>query len=683
MEEKTEEKGKILVVGSEPELADMVRKAIDGPFEVLYASNRNEGLDKARKEIPDAIVLGYLEPRGAAFELHNKLRGGWITRNIPLLVVDIDSSERARKGWTREEGMQMDADNYVAISEEDTTAISELFGPRRLREKLKTSLRERVNVLKETVLDPDTFCVTWEQVAGRGAFEMQQEIIIENAAKAAKSGRIHGISVTDNPGGNPAISTEMLCAEIKKLGIEPLVHIAGRDKNRNEIESMLYGLAAAGVRNLLVLTGDYPASGGFSGRSKPVFDLDPIHTLQLIGMMNAGLEHEVMRKKVTLARTDFFAGVSVSPFKRLEAELMGQYYKLRKKIEAGANFIIPQVGYDARKLHELLQWLKVHGYDVPVFANIYVLPYGIAKSMNANQIPGCVVTDKLLAELAEVAKAEDKGKSARLLRAAKTYAIAKGMGCAGAHIGGFGVSNETIEYIVDKGEELAPNWQDLVAEFDYPQSNSFYFFEKDSGTGLNLDKPTSRRLRPSIRALGKPWVPLIYRFSRLAHVLLFNPDNPLFRLLQPVAEFIDSSASLKKTFGYFEHLVKVALFGCQNCGDCALFDVAFLCPMSQCPKNQRNGPCGGSLDGWCEVYPNERQCIWVKAYERLKAYREEDEIGTNVAPPCNWDLFETPSWLNFYLGRDHTAKKLGIKPPQDKSSLKEPGVAKSEAPASA
>ena len=74
----------------------------------------------------------------------------------------------------------------------------------------------------------------------------------------------------------------MFCAEIKKLGIEPLVHFALRDKNRNECESLLHGLTALGVRNLLILTGDYPASTGFKGKGKPVFDLDSVQALQLI-----------------------------------------------------------------------------------------------------------------------------------------------------------------------------------------------------------------------------------------------------------------------------------------------------------------------------------------------------------------------------------------------------------------
>ena len=667
---KRSETDKILVVSNAPDLVEMVKEAIGGSLEVTYASNQQEGLEKARKEIPDIIVLGYIEPQGTAFELHRKLGEGWITKNIPLLVVDVGSLDHSRSVLSMEEGLQIEADEYISLSDrEGHVAVSQLAEPiARLRERLSTRLRERVNTVKEAILDPDTFCITWEQIPGRGAFEMQQEELIENARRAASRGRIHAVSVTDNPGGNPAISTEILCTEVRKLGIEPLVHLAFRDKNRNQCESLLYGLAALGVRNLLLLTGDYPSSGGFKGRSKPVFDLDSVHGLQLVEIMNSGMEHKVMGRKTTLAPTDFFAGACVSPFKQSEAELMGQYYKLKKKIEAGAKFITTQLGYDARKFHELLLWLKVHGYNIPVLANIYILPYGAAKTMNANQIPGCIVTDKLLAEIAEERKAEDKGRSARLLRAAKMYALAKGMGYAGAHIGGYGTTCEMVEYVIERGGELAPNWQDLVAEFDYPQTNGFYFFERDPKTGLNLNIPAAR----SAKAARPP----IYEFSRLAHVLLFNPKSIIFKALRPVAKLTDSSPALKSAFGSFEHLSKVALFECTNCGDCGLFDAAFLCPMSQCPKNQRNGPCGGSYDGWCEVYPNERKCIWVKAYERLKAHKEEDEIGDYIVPPCDWELMETSSWLNFYLGRDHSAKRLGIKPPPDKHLLEEPDVAK-------
>ena len=659
MEESKEDK--ILVISSETDFVDMVKEAVGSSLEVMYADNQQQGIEMARKELPDMIALGYIEPRGSAFNLHRQLKEGWITKHIPLLIVDTNPRDPARRVLTMEEGMQIEADEFISLAGSDERdVVSQLAEPIvKLREKLHTRLRERANTVKDAILRPDVFCVTWEQIPGRGAFEMQQEELIENARRAATRGKIHAVSVTDNPGGNPAISTEILCTEVKKLGIEPLVHLAFRDKNRNQCESLLYGLAALGVRNLLLLTGDYPSSGGFEGRSKPVFDLDSVHGLQLVEMMNNGMEHETLGRTTTLAPTDFFAGAAVSPFKQSEPELLGQYYKLKKKIEAGAKFLITQVGYDARKYHELLQWLKLNNYNIPVLANIYILPYGAARTMNANQIPGCVVTDKLLAELQEERGAKDKGRSARLDRAAKMYAISKGMGCAGAHIGGHGATYEMVEYIIDKGEELTPNWKDLVAEFDYPQKNGFYFYRKDTKTNLNTTQPT--------RKTAKAARPPVYLLSRMAHATIFNPDSIVFKAMRPFAKYIDSVNKLKSPFGSMEHIIKVALFDCMNCGDCSLFDVAFLCPMSQCPKNQRNGPCGGSYEGFCEVHP-DRKCVWVKAYERLRGHKEEDSIGEYIVPPCNWELTHTSSWLNFYQGRDHSAKRLGIKPPQKKDS---------------
>lgn len=521
--------------------------------------------------------------------------------------------------------------------------------------------KENKNTFKEAILNPDTFSITWEQIPGRGAFESQQLQVIENARKAQVGGKVNAVSIGDNPGGNPAISAFLLCTEIKKLGIEPLVHFALRDKNRNDCESLLYGLSVLDVKNLLILTGDYPSNAGFQGKSKPVFDLDSVHGLQLVEAMNRGLEYESSGKKITLSPADFFAGAAVSPFKQSEPEIMGQYSKLKKKIIAGAKFLITQVGYDARKLDELLLWLNMNGYNTPVLANIYVLTSATGRVMNANQIPGCVVTDKLLAQLDEERKDKDKGRFARLDRAAKMYAIARGIGYSGAHIGGVNVTYDMVEYIINKGETLSSRWQELIKEFDFPQQDGFYLFEKNEKTGLN-----SKSLAPCLVKASRP---LIYTLSRMAHATVFNPDTIIFKALKPAAKSIDDGVKMKSILGAFEHLNKVLLFNCQKCGDCALSDIAFFCPMSQCPKGQRNGPCGGSYEGWCEVHPN-RKCIWVKAYQRLKKVNNKDINTDCIVPPCDWELEQTSSWLNFYMGRDHTAKRLGIKPPEKKTNDK-------------
>lgn len=514
------------------------------------------------------------------------------------------------------------------------------------------------NKFKSALISKDTFCITWEQVPGRGASEKERETILQNSELAARGGRIHAISVTDSPGGSPTFSSGTLGIEIRKLGIESLVHLAMRDKNRNEIESLLYGLAAVNVRNLLVISGDYPARDGFEGRAHPVFDLDPTHVMQLIDRMNHGLKYESTGKTITLAPTDFFGGVAVSPFKQLESELMCQYYKLDKKIRGGAGFVINQVGYDARKAQELIFWLKDKGYAIPALANIYALSYPAAKLMNENKIPGCVVTDKLLAQLEEERKAPDKGKSARLLRAAKMYAIARGLGYRGAHFGGHGMTYDNMEYILQKGEELYPKWPELVAEFDYPQSDGCYLYEKDTRTGLNSDRQSIRSLKGR-----KNW---LAGLSRFVHQVFFDPQHPLFKPSQKVFQIIDGSNWMRQTFVFMEHQGKSVFFDCLHCGDCSLFDTGYLCTTSQCPKGERVGPCGGSFQGWCEVYPGKRQCVWVRSYTRLKAYHDEDKLCTFVIPPRDWELWQTSSWINFYMGRDHTAKRLGVNPPVKK-----------------
>ncbi len=509
------------------------------------------------------------------------------------------------------------------------------------------------NGFKKSLLDPQTFSVTWELVPGRGAREKAQENALAAAVQAAKGGRIHALTITDNPGGNPAILADFLGGEILRLGIEPLVHFTCKDKNRNQIESELYALDRAGVRNLLVMSGDYPATG-FRGRPEPVFDLDPIHTLDLIAEMNRGLEYPGPRGTIRHQPSDFFSGAAVSPFKATEAEQMVQYFKLRKKLAAGARFVVTQLGYDARKFHEVLQFMHLNGLDVPLMGNIYVLTFGAAKLMNQNRIPGCVVTDKLLAQIERERTGSDQGAKARLLRAARMYAVMKGMGFSGVHIGGHNLRYEEVEEVIAEGESLFPVWPELITHFDDPQPGGFYLYERDPRTGLNTESPTDRTERPLDAPVG-----ISYPSSRLFHRLLFEPEKNLFGAMSSICRRVEGTR-MEDLFHKLEHLSKVLLFDCHDCGDCALVDVAYKCPMSRCPKHQRNGACGGSLNGWCEVHPGRKRCIYVEAYARLKHYGEESLLDGGVVPPCNWDFYQTSSWINFYLGRDHTARRLGI-----------------------
>ena len=139
----------------------------------------------------------------------------------------------------------------------------------------------------------------------------------------------------------------------------------------------------------------------------------------------------------------------------------------------------------------------------------------------------------------------------------------------------------------------------------------------------------------------------------MVHARAFEPGTRGFDTWKRAYGRLDHSR-LEKPVHVLEQAVKVPMFDCRDCGDCSLPDIAYLCPESHCQKNQRNGPCGGTRDGLCEVYDSE--CIWSQAYERLKAYGEEESMLDGPVVVKDNALAGTSAWANTFLGRDHSAK---------------------------
>jgi methylenetetrahydrofolate reductase (NADPH) len=489
------------------------------------------------------------------------------------------------------------------------------------------------------------FVYTLELVPGRASRGKTQDEVLRTAEQAAKGRLITAVSLTDNPGGHPTLFPDVIGLEICRLGIDPIIHFTCKDKNRNQIESILYELDRIGVRNLLVMTGDYPRYG-FEGQAKPVCDLDSVQAIRLISRMNQGLELDGRAPGGgrRLPPTHVFKGCAVSPFKQLESELMAQYFKLSKKVGMGADFVITQVGFDARKFDELLRYMRLQELNVPVLGNVYVLNLPVARAMNRRLVPGCVVTDDLFRLIEEEAKAVDRGKEASLTRAAKQIAVLKGVGYKGVHIGGPHLEYEDVERVIGKSHEFSGHWEEFVAEFSFPQADGFYLFEKDEKTGLNADVLAPRTVRPR-KQLG-------YSIMRIFHHLAFAPGAPLYGFVCSLFQRIDGTR-LEPSATEIEYWIKFITSRCRRCGDCTLAELAFLCPQSQCPKFLFNGQCGGSTEGWCEVFPEKRKCIYVRAYDRLKAHKEEGSLKAEYIRPRNWALDETSSWANYFLGRDH------------------------------
>jgi methylenetetrahydrofolate reductase (NADPH) len=139
---------------------------------------------------------------------------------------------------------------------------------------------------------------------------------------------------------------------------------------------------------------------------------------------------------------------------------------------------------------------------------------------------------------------------------------------------------------------------------------------------------------------------------------VFDPEAPLFGLARRFYAAVERRPlAVRNVLHLAEHTAKKPLFDCQDCGDCSLAEIAYLCPESQCAKNQRNGPCGGTRDGLCEVA--EKECIWARAYERLKPYGEEDAMLQGPVVFADNVLRGTSAWANTFLGRDHLARLRG------------------------
>ena len=507
-------------------------------------------------------------------------------------------------------------------------------------------------LLRET----DTFVTCVELVTSRGVItERSGRRVLDLARGLAQHPRVHALSITDNPGGNAMLSADTLGTDLIARGQEVVIHLSCKDWNRNALQSRGWKLASEGFNNILALSGDCP-TGGYAGQASGVFDIDSVGLLQMYSDMNLGLTADG-RSEAPMEPTRFFLGAVVTNFKRHEREVMPQYFKLALKVRSGAQFIINQIGYDSRKQDELLKAMSHYRLRVPALANVYVLSRPAARFFNSGAIPGVVVTDELLGLVEKQAKSPDKGKTFFLEFAAKQCAVARGLGYRGVYLGGH-LKLEQYARVLSIADSFAENdWKDFAKEIRFPQKDEFYLFDGNPETGLS-----STEINPSYLASKTPEalstlrgsLPLSYKLNRSVHGRVFERGSPGFRLGQEFYRTVERSGpGVRKALHGMEHAFKIVGFDCRDCGDCSLPDIAYLCPESQCAKNQRNGPCGGTRQGKCEV--GDKECIWALAYERLKAYGEEEGMLERSVVFRNGALRGTSAWANTFLGRDHHA----------------------------
>lgn len=209
-------------------------------------------------------------------------------------------------------------------------------------------------------------------------------------AVAARLQGVTAVNVTDNQGANMRLCALVLAGELQRRGIETVLQVTCRDRNRVALQSDLLGAAALGIENLLILSGDHSKFGDHPD-ARPVFDLDSVQLLDVVAGLMQG--HDMAGKPLAGAPR-FFPGAAVNPAAE-PFELVLQ--KVRKKAESGARFFQTQAVFSRSELERLRQALTPLG--VPVLAGVLLVRSAkMARFLDAN-IPGmrvpAALTDRL------------------------------------------------------------------------------------------------------------------------------------------------------------------------------------------------------------------------------------------------------------------------------------------------
>ena len=251
--------------------------------------------------------------------------------------------------------------------------------------------------------------------------------------------KVVAVNVTDNQSAVVRIGSMAISHLLAQRKIEPVYQLVTRDRNRIALQSDLLSAWALGIENVLCITGDHPYLGDHQ-EAKPVYDLDSVNLVKAVSNLNDG--HDMADNELD-GKPNFFHGAVVTPaYDPVELQII----KMRKKINAGAQFFQTQAVYDTKSFENFMN--RVSDLNVPVLAGIVVLKSaGMAKFMN-NNVAGIFVPDDIIKEMAETPKEDRKKKaveiSARIIREIKPM-------CHGVHIMPLGW-DDTVPQIIDQVE---------------------------------------------------------------------------------------------------------------------------------------------------------------------------------------------------------------------------------------
>ncbi len=257
------------------------------------------------------------------------------------------------------------------------------------------------------LFDKGEFVVTGEIGPIKGAINRDKSIH-PTCAKEARTlhGHVHAVNVTDNQSAVMRLGSLAASVALKQQGIEPVYQLTCRDRNRIALQSDLLTAYSLGIDNVLLLTGDHIQLGDHK-EAKPVFDLDSVQLLSMaMGLRNG---HDITGHPIENP-PDMAYGAVVNPnFEPLELQLL----KMRKKIDAGAEFFQTQAVYDLEVFETFMNEAVKLGVPVQVGLVVLKSPQ-MGRFMNAN-VSGITVPSSWIEEIGSVDKDDRKKKAAEMM----------------------------------------------------------------------------------------------------------------------------------------------------------------------------------------------------------------------------------------------------------------------------
>jgi methylenetetrahydrofolate reductase (NADPH) len=240
------------------------------------------------------------------------------------------------------------------------------------------------------------------------------------AAAQALRGWVHAVNVTDGSRAVMRMSSLALCRLLLDAGIEPVLQLACRDRNRIALQAELLGAHALGVRNLLCLTGD-PVRAGDQPGARPVNELEAVRLLQLVQQFNGG--QDPVQGELPDGPTDLFAGAAADP---QSASWSGLKSRLLRKKQAGARFVQTQMVMDAEALKRFVGELAAP-LDLPVLAGVFLLKSARNAAFINRVVPGANIPQAVIDRLDAAADPAAEGVAIAAEQVANYLQIAQGV----------------------------------------------------------------------------------------------------------------------------------------------------------------------------------------------------------------------------------------------------------------